>query len=189
MKDAQRCITRWLAGRRFYRELCQAAGEEEDGWEAWQTDGSPLSCLELTEYTLDRLLDGLARDRLAETMFATLVRGRQFCVERFWTRFPATLMTWVRSCRWQKILGRVDFRKLDPRTRRMLRQINREANTELARRLDELDPAGLAKRIDAVTGIEHANIVAIYTVAYLLRTTPPLWREFRQQLTKRKGDT
>ncbi len=186
MKNAQQCICRWVMGQRFYGELCQAAGEEVELPQIRDEGSSPLSCLQLTEHSVDRLLEGLARDRAAECVFETLVRGKQCCVARFWLRFPFTLMTWVRSCCWQKLLSRVEFRKLDARTRQMLRQINRETNTVLARRLDQLDPAGLAKRIDTVTGMQHANIVAIYTIAYLLRRTPPLWNQFRRQLIQLK---
>lgn len=186
MNNAQQCICRWVMGRRFYGQLCRAAGGEVDLPQVRDEDSSPLSCLQLTEHSVDRLLEGLARDRTAECVFETLVRGKQCCVARFWSRFPGTLMTWVRSCCWQKLLSRVDCRKLDARTRQMLRQINRETNTLLARRLDELDPAGLAKRIDAVTGLQHANIVVIYTIAYFLRITPPVWRQFQEQLAQLK---
>jgi hypothetical protein len=122
MRYAQRCICRRVLSPRFYRELRAAVGDDEDEFDVREPGCSPLSCLELTEYSVDRLLAGLAHDRAAEHLFGVLVEGDRICLDRFWLRFPATLMTWVRSCRWQKTLGRVDLRKLDAETQRMLRR-------------------------------------------------------------------
>jgi hypothetical protein len=75
---------------------------------------------------------------------------------------------------------------LDGTTRRMLRRINRDTNAEQARRLVSLDPTRLARRIDDATGVPHANIIMIYTVAFVLRRDRRLWQEFQKLLADLK---
>lgn len=187
MNSLQCCICRCVTSRRFLHALQEAVEDDEDESVGWNENENLLACLELTEHGIDLLLEGLAHDRTAEQLFRLLVEGRQVCVNRFWNRFPETLLTWARYCRWQKILGHVDIRKLDAGSQRMLRRLNRDANAEFARRLVRLDPAQLASRIDGDSGLPHANIVTIYTVAYILRQDQSLWRRFKNRLAEMKA--
>lgn len=175
-------ICRVAHGRELRRELLLAAGDEDE-WSGCPDDRKgDTAGLDISELGLDLLVQGLIADRAAREVFWTLVQGRQFCVQKFWRRFPRSLMAWRRSCACQNLLLHVDLERLDATTGKLLRQLHHESNAVLAQRLLRFDPAHLADRIDEATGGPHANIMMIYTVAYILRRHPALWQEFKRLL-------
>lgn len=175
-------ICRVAQSRELRRELLLAAGDDDE-WSGFPDDREGDSAgLDISELGINLLVQGLAADRAAREVFWTLVQGRQFCVQKFWQRFPRSLMAWRRSCACQNLLFRVNLERLDATTGELRRQLNHESNAVLAQRLLRFDPAHLADRIDEATGGPHANIMMIYSVAYILRREPALWREFKHLL-------
>jgi hypothetical protein len=134
---------------------------------------------DITETTIEMLVEALKKDSEVCSFFFGIVNGHSIEHQIFWRRFVDKLIALGRIEHGQSALRVIDKNQLSPEGRKDCKNLVREYNCAGAEKLEQFDVWDIAKRIDAAVGNSSTNILTVYLIAYILRRHADLWTEFQ----------